>query len=279
MDPKDWKNRASIERRYRDALSRLTNSVRNLSKQKNTLADLVASLNALVSSPEWLKLSKSAALQMVSSVVAQNTKTWREAARKSQRGLVIHQVLKQEFGQNKVFQQMVSANAELISSLPADIAQRVTKHASTNTLAGLRPDALMSEIRKAAPELTETRVRLIARTETAKTQAAVTEVRAKQAGLNWYVWRTCQDARVRSSHDHMEDVICAYSSPPSPELLDPDTPPEEKKKPKYYGPGDIYNCRCYAEPVVDPDFLTFPVKVVRGGKIVRMNRTEFLKLM
>jgi uncharacterized protein with gpF-like domain len=114
---------------------------------------------------------------------------------------------------------------------------------------------------------------LIARTEVSKTSTALTRARSEDIGIRWYVWKTSEDARVRSSHKHMDNVLISWSSPPSPEKLD------GLRSVGHYHAGEIWNCRCYAEPVIEVEYLSWPHKVYCGGQIVKMSRKQFEGIM
>ena len=269
LSAKSWNKQKAVERRVAANLQTLTNHVARIAKKHNTLEEITAAIAALTESPSWEKYAFSQAVQMVKMISVENARTWREAARRGQNSYKIYQALKAEITHNAAFVRIIKSNADLIGSLPDDVARHVTKHAATQAVKGLRAESFISHIKKAAPQLSNSIVQLIARTETAKTQAAITQVRAQQVGIQYYVWRTAEDQRVRSSHKHMNGVICQYSSPPSPEAL------KGEENVGYYGPGEIWNCRCYAEPVIDPEYLPNSVKVVKGGQMVRMTRKQF----
>ena len=58
----------------------------------------------------------------------------------------------------------------------------------------------------------------------------------------------------------MDGVVCLWSSPPSPEAI-----AGEERTCGNYHPGDIFNCRCVALPVIALEDLRFPVRVCMGG--------------
>ncbi|MFC6689205.1 phage minor head protein [Jhaorihella thermophila] len=68
----------------------------------------------------------------------------------------------------------------------------------------------------------------------------INELRQRALGIEQYVWRSRDDARVRDSHAEYDDRI-----------FDWDTPPEGGH------PGQAYNCRCHAEPFLpdEPDYV------------------------
>jgi SPP1 gp7 family putative phage head morphogenesis protein len=98
-----------------------------------------------------------------------------------------------------------------------------------------------SEIQKDILEtgkVTESRAKLIARTEIARTAAGLTMARAKFVGSTHYVWRTSDDPDVRSSHKKMNGAVIPWDSPPQ---VEPG---------KRYHAGMFPNCRCYPEPIL-----------------------------
>ena len=138
--------------------------------------------------------------------------------------------------------------------------------------AGMRPEDLKIDILDRFSDLTEARARLIARTETAKAATTLTRVRAQRIGAEWYVWRTSDDARVRSSHEHMEGVLVSWNDPPSPEKL------IGMKDYGAYHAGEFPNCRCYAQPLLDYDEVKWPHKVYLNGRITSMTLANFKKI-
>jgi uncharacterized protein with gpF-like domain len=78
---------------------------------------------------------------------------------------------------------------------------------------------------------------------------------------------------VRNSHEILEGVLVNFNNPPSPEKL-----AGEKRDYGVYNAGEIFNCRCYPEPVIDFNDITFPTKVYFNGKITRMRKADFLKI-
>lgn len=269
MNRNKWRIRKSTEKRLFDGINRLTRIVRHIANTKKTVEEITAAISAISDTPEWKAIAKAEALKMVKSVASQNAKDWREASKQSRRGNEIYLLLREEMDNNKAFAEIIRNNARHITYMPDDVSRHITEHVSTQAIRGLRAEDILEDVRKFAPHISRTRAQLIARTEVAKTNAAITQVRAQEAGVKWYVWQTSEDQRVRSSHKHMQGVACSYQSPPSPEQL--------KGEPSvgYYGPGEIWNCRCFSAPVIDPDFESWPKKVVRNGELVQMSKAQF----
>jgi SPP1 gp7 family putative phage head morphogenesis protein len=77
------------------------------------------------------------------------------------------------------------------------------------------------------------RAELIARDQTLKTNAAITQTRQVQAGVEEYEWSTSLDERVRDEHRALEGQRFAWNNPPS-----------------VGHPGEDFQCRCVAIPVI-----------------------------
>lgn len=131
----------------------------------------------------------------------------------------------------------------LIQSIPTEAAQRV----HDLTIKGLEDSTRAAEIAHEigrTEEVTRSRATLIARTEVSRTSTNLTQARCAQIGATHYRWRTAGDGSVRPGHRAMEGKLCEWASPPSV---------EENGKIMHFHPGTIWNCRCYAEPVLDLD--------------------------
>jgi SPP1 gp7 family putative phage head morphogenesis protein len=132
-----------------------------------------------------------------------------------------------------------SEQVDLMRSIPLKAGERAQTLATAAMSEGRRADEVAKDIMKIA-NVTESRARLIARTEVAKANSTLNEARAVAVGSKAYIWRTAQDESVRESHAEMEGEIVRWDQPPT--LSDGTTTHA----------GQIYNCRCYAEPIL-PD--------------------------
>ncbi|PJM69178.1 phage minor head protein [Achromobacter ruhlandii] len=146
----------------------------------------------------------------------------------------------------EVMRGLLAEQVDLIKSLPIDAAKRVHEL----TLKGLEDSTRASEIAKEiqrSGEVSESRATLIARTEVARTAAHLTQARAQYIGSTHYIWRTLGDSDVRPGHKVMNNKIFAWNDPP---MVNEGT----DKAPNWiaHHPGEIWNCRCYAEPII-PD--------------------------
>ena len=134
-------------------------------------------------------------------------------------------------------QAFLKEQVHLITSLPTQAAERV----HVLTLEGLSGAKRASEIAKEVLKLgdvTHSRAKLIARTEIARTASALTMARSQYVGCTHYVWRTSGDTDVRQSHKDMDGQVIPWAE--APVLSDG----------SQTHAGMIYNCRCYAEPIL-----------------------------
>lgn len=236
---------------------------------------IVKGINEIVSSFEFDQLISSFTKNLFINIAVENAKDWRQAVLKSHRPNDFYKYLMENTAGQ--IQGLLTAksleNATLIKNIPSLFAQKATEFAVSEYLKGNRTSAIREKVLEMYEDITEVEAQRIARTEVSKASSQLTQIRSKAVGINWYVWRTSKDARVRHSHDIMEGVLVNFNNPPNPEKL-----AGEKYEYGVYNAGEIFNCRCYPEPVVDFDDISFPALVYHNGKIIRMRKREFLQI-
>lgn len=270
MKRKDWKARTSVERQYQSSLETIRQLLKRKAQKAKTIKALIDGFNQFAESKTFKDYANKLALNMVRAVSYQNAKTWREAAKASNRGYAIYKALNAEFGNNPKFQALINQNAELIKSIPKSSARTISNQAARFAIEGKRPEALLQAYQSELENLPGHRAETIARTEIAKTQASITEIRSKNLGIDWAQWETSGDQRTRPSHKNMQGVWFRYSDLPDAEVLN-----GEKSQFGHYAPGMCPNCRCFAAPLVDESQMTFPAKVYYQGRIVKLTRKQF----
>jgi SPP1 gp7 family putative phage head morphogenesis protein len=225
--------------------------------------------------PAFEKAARKVAEAMVQESAAANASSWRSAAMRSSNSRRVYQGLRDEIRTGNlapVLRAIAHQNAQLITSLPGSIARQMSQRAAQMVLEGKRPAEIEKEIAALRPHLIRSRVKLIARTEVSKAETDLTRARAQRLGIDWYVWQTSEDQRVRDSHRHMDQVLVAWDDAPAPEVL------IKEKNMGHYHPGQIYNCRCVALPLADLSEVHWPAKVYRSGSITKMTRAQFAKV-
>lgn len=271
----DWQPSRANELRVKQALKRLTQSIKWIVNIKGkSFIDMLHDIAGLSESPDWVVLANHVARQMVQNIAVQNARSWREAAKAhGKRGAEIHKILRSDLN-TLAFKQLTLENARKIKALPSDIALNLTKKVSKYTVAGGRAENIEAELKKLAPHLSESHIRMLARTETSKTQAAINQTRAESVNADFYIWRTCENERVRESHRIMDGVLCRFSKPPAPERI-----LGQKSTLGAYNPGCAPNCRCFAEIMLDLSEIQFPVKLAFADKIQKVNKKQFLLMI
>lgn len=262
------------ERKYKRWLDVIMKRVKRTVASTKYYDELVAKLYELAASKNFRTLCREAARQTCTMLAVGQQNTWREAASISGQGRRIFQALQKELQTTQIgdrVQQIVEQNAQLIQTVPEKLATEFSRMAADNKYAGKRPDELLEIYKQKAPHLTDVEARRIARTETGKAATALVQARAEKLGLNLYIWRTAKDQRVRGSHTFMEGIICAWDDPPNPEVL--------SGSPRSYGnyhPSGIFNCRCYAEVVVNPSKINYPASAHYHGSVTVVKNPQEL---
>lgn len=133
--------------------------------------------------------------------------------------------------------QLQNEQVELIKSIPIQAGLRAQELSQQAASGGRRASEVAAEIAR-TNEVTESRAMLIARTEVSKANATFNQARAESIGITGYIWRTATDGDVRDSHADLEGKFFTWDNPP---CIDGEG---------CHHPGEIWNCRCYAEPVI-----------------------------
>lgn len=138
--------------------------------------------------------------------------------------------------------QAIEANVELIKSIPAQYFDHLHKEIDRAWQDGIRWESLAERIAHVG-DVTESRIKLIARDQTAKLNSDFNRIRQQSVGIARYIWSTSRDERVRRSHAFLNGKTFRW-----------DQPPEVDGEPAH--PGKPINCRCVPLPVFDLDEIT-----------------------
>jgi SPP1 gp7 family putative phage head morphogenesis protein len=236
MPRSKWEYPLGAEREYVASLGGVIEKIKSIIKKHsaNGTIDLFGIANMLNNYSSILEpWAEKAAERMVNSVMRRNEKNW------STIGKRISTELRKEYAAAATGQAATALAAEqvaLIKSLPMQAAEKVQALAQSALINGERSAAIISRIQEIG-NIQYNRAKVIARTEISKASSTLTQARAQSAGSLGYIWRTAKDSDVRSSHKQMDGEYVLWSSPPR---LSDGTITHA---------GQIYNCRCYAEPV------------------------------
>jgi SPP1 gp7 family putative phage head morphogenesis protein len=152
----------------------------------------------------------------------------------------------------------VDRNVNLIQSVAYEQLGQMEDLVADATTGQVRVESLADDIMERF-EVTESRANLIARDQTLKANANLTQLRQQQVGVTRYVWTCSGDERVRgrpggkwadsdSDHWSLDGTVQEWTNPP---ITNPKTGARNH-------PGEDYQCRCTATPVVD-DILGPPI--------------------
>lgn len=277
MKKDDWKTTRLLQDSFFDTLSKLTDLFHYIAfSAGDDKEKYINDMRNFQNSEPFSSFVYSAVRRMVTPIAVQNMRTWRMAAKKATKNPSLYRMLMSEINQGlkNDIEMQIEENASLIKTLPTDVAKKVTKDISDMTLKGMRASEIAKVIREQTDKHSRASAKLIARTEVSKTTTALTKARCDNLDLHWYVWRTMEDGdRVRKSHRIMEGVLVNWNEPPSPEAL-----AGEKSVGNYHA-GNIWNCRCYPEPLIEIDDISWPHKVYTNGKIQTMGKMQFEQMM
>lgn len=134
---------------------------------------------------------------------------------------------------------LMAEQVTLIRSIPLEAAQRVHELTLKGLEDSTRAKEIAAEIGRSG-EVAASRAMLIARTEVARTASNLTEARAQHIGSTHYIWRTSSDSTVREDHKKLNGKVFAWTDPPV----------ADERSGARASPGCIYNCRCFAEPII-----------------------------
>lgn len=277
MKKDDWKTTRLLQDSFLDTLSKLTDLFHYIAfSAGDDKEKYINDMRNFQNSEPFNSFVYSAVRRMVTPIAVQNMRTWRMAAKKATKNPSLYRMLMSEINQGlkSDIEIQIEENASLIKTLPTDVAKKVTKDISDMALKGMRASEIAKVIREQTDKYSRASAKLIARTEVSKTTTALTKARCDNLDLHWYVWRTMEDGdRVRKSHRIMEGVLVNWNEPPSPEAL-----AGEKSVGNYHA-GNIWNCRCYSEPLIEIDDISWPHKVYTNGKIQIMGKMQFKQMM
>lgn len=129
---------------------------------------------------------------------------------------------------------LTAGNIQLIKSIRSQYLDKVQNAVMQAMVRGSLNKDLAAQI-KDLGKTTEKRAMFIARDQSSKLNAALTQARHEEVGIKKYMWSASLDERVRESHAEKDGQIFEYVNPPA------DTG----------HPGHDFNCRCVQIPVLD----------------------------
>lgn len=124
-------------------------------------------------------------------------------------------------------------NIRLVEDAGRAYAESVRKIVGDPANFGLRVEEIKAKL-LARGDVAASRAELIARDQTLKLNSQIAQSRMTRAGIGSYTWSTSGDERVRPEHAALEGKTFTWDGPPD-----------------VGHPGEDFQCRCVAIPVVD----------------------------
>lgn len=126
-----------------------------------------------------------------------------------------------------------------IVALPTEAIDRLERIVVKRFTAGTRVETIAREF-ETQLGVTDRHARLLARDQTAKLNATVIREDFTAAGIDEYVWTTADDERVREDHAILDGQTFRWDDPPI----------ADQRTGQRGHPGEVFQCRCVALPVV-----------------------------
>lgn len=125
-------------------------------------------------------------------------------------------------------------NVALIRTVPATFFAEIEKLITHQISAGDRWED-MADTLTDRYGVSESNAQRIARDQIGKLNGQLNETRQTELGIEFFIWRTMRDNRVRDEHEALDGERFAWDDPPAEGT-----------------PGEPVQCRCYAEPDLSP---------------------------
>lgn len=147
-----------IEQKYITLLNKLLKPIKKEAlKYVNDKSKFKKVLENSAKSRTYKKKVKEIVKTISTMIYESNSKSWREAARKSSRGKEIKQSIEKEIEGNvkKRMDELFKYNVSLIETLPSKISENVINHINTESFKGKRAEGYTKEIKRFFPENTK----------------------------------------------------------------------------------------------------------------------------
>lgn len=234
--PKGPAQIARAERNYAKQLSRLARQVGQIISafhpgDPKAVPSIQQMLRSYAEALEpWAAVT---AAKMIEEVNVRDLQAWRSISEELSAGIK-REILTAPVGET--LRKLQAEQVQLIKSIPLDAAERVHELTLKGIEDSSRAKEIEAEIMRSG-DVSASRARLIARTETSRAANNLMESRARHVGSEGYIWRSAGDGDVRPSHKAMNGKFVAWSAPPTLDGMQGHA-------------GCLPNCRCYSEPVL-----------------------------
>jgi SPP1 gp7 family putative phage head morphogenesis protein len=139
-------------------------------------------------------------------------------------------------------------NSLLIKDIPNKTSMQIAQQTREALISGTNVSDTASSIfaiMSSRTDVSDSRATLIARDQVSKLNGQLNRERQENIGVEGYIWRTVGDERVRDTHMDNDGQYFTWDNPPA----------------ETGAPGEDYQCRCWAEPVL-PEFAAFEASLL-----------------
>ena len=140
---------------------------------------------------------------------------------------------------NRMEEEYVEQLDLAIKDLHEKTVVRLRQQVLDNTLVGFRAENLITGIQQENRK-TYNHAKFIAKQETSLLTSAYREARYTDNGINFYMWSTSHDRRVRPMHKALQGQYFRFDNPPVTDALGHKN-----------NPGEDFGCRCVSIPILD----------------------------
>jgi SPP1 gp7 family putative phage head morphogenesis protein len=130
----------------------------------------------------------------------------------------------------------VIEQVRLVNKLQTEMSDDLIDELVDAVAEGARADRIRDIVAKRI-STTDSRLKLIARDQVGKVHSAMQKQKQEALGVQYYMWRSSEDERVRDLHDELNGQVFSWSS----------------GHPTEGHPGEPINCRCIPIPMPDYD--------------------------
>lgn len=172
---------------------------------------------------------------------------WKKALNKTLAIDILEDYYMGDFYQD-MLEKWVNDNVNLIVTIPRTMLTEMKQQVYDGFINGKPTTQIMKSIQKEYA-ISKTHAKLLARDQLSKLNSNITKAQQEDAGVTEYKWRTVGDGRVRERHSDLDGKIFSWSNPPIVDI----------KTGRRCHPGEDYQCRCIAIPVINLKALDVPI--------------------
>lgn len=263
-----------IEKIYNKVFNKIYSKGRLASLSKGLRIEILKAASSLSASKAYNEFAKKFAIELSKKGLTKERGLWRKYYRAAKKlGYIALHKTWVAFEAEQL-SKAVHHNFTLIKSIP-EYTLKILEHRYTSTLIEEVAKGKLSRgsFERELKSHGHKNAKLIARTESAKLQTAITENRAKDLGSTAYIWKSSNDKRTRPSHKQMNGVVVLWrESDLEKPLLDG----------MYGHAGEFPNCRCDPQPIFDEtdlDKSRYNLYDYREHKIINVSKSELLDIL